>query len=317
MLYIALAIWSDAKQFLAALKSFPWPWMILVVALTLVNYALRSWRWHWWLGIVGVKISRWDSTRIFGIGMLMVMTPGKVGELLKSYMVKNVTGTPMSVTAPVVLSERVVDGIAMLILASIGLIAFPEPTARLVAVLLLIGFTVGIIIIQNRGLAMKLLGYTHRIPVVHKFSDSIYSIYESSYTIFRPRPLLIALFVGMAAWSAVGLAYAVVLIGFGAPPTFQTALYAIFIYNISTIIGAVIAAPGGLLGFEGSAVFWARRLFGMDPALATASALLIRFSTLWLGVAIGVVSFILWSDLLAGADKIETEPIPAPEEVKA
>ena len=46
-----------------------------------------------WLVLVGVRIRRRDSSRIFGVGSLMVMTPGKVGELLKAYMVKNVTGT--------------------------------------------------------------------------------------------------------------------------------------------------------------------------------------------------------------------------------
>ncbi|MBK8051485.1 MAG: flippase-like domain-containing protein [Anaerolineales bacterium] len=190
LLYVVLALWSDLPDLIAALKSFPWQWLPLILGFTLVNYLLRIYRWHWWLGIVGVKISRWDSTRIFGVGMLMMMTPGKVGELLKSYMVKNVTGTPMSVTAPVILAERVIDGIAMVVLASIGLITFPEPTARLVALAILVTFVVGIVIIQIRPLALKMLAWAHRIPLVHRFSDSLYAIYESSYTLFKPKHLL-------------------------------------------------------------------------------------------------------------------------------
>lgn len=69
--------------------------------------------------------------------MLMIMTPGKAGEIVKCYMVKNVSGTGMTVTAPVILAERVIDGLAMLILAGLGLIAFPDPAARTVAILLL------------------------------------------------------------------------------------------------------------------------------------------------------------------------------------
>ncbi|MCB0024566.1 MAG: flippase-like domain-containing protein, partial [Caldilinea sp.] len=121
ILYIILALWSDWQEVQSALRSFPWQWLPLIVGLALINYVVRIFRWHWWLGLVGVTISRWDSTRIFGVGSLMVMTPGKVGELLKAYMVKNVTGTPMSVTAPIIVTERIIDGIAMLILASIGL----------------------------------------------------------------------------------------------------------------------------------------------------------------------------------------------------
>jgi len=305
ILYIVLALWSDWQEVQSALRSFPWQWLPLIIGLALINYVVRIFRWHWWLGLVGVKISRWDSTRIFGVGSLMVMTPGKVGELLKAYMVKNVTGTPMSVTAPIIVTERIIDGIAMLILASIGLIAFPEPRAQLVSVALLAAFVTGIIVIQIRPLAMRALAFAHRIPFVHKFSDQLYAIYESSYSLFRPGPLLLALSLGIIAWGTSGLAFGVVLVGFGAPLTWETFFMAVFIFNISTVIGAVVALPGGLGGFEGSAVFWVARLFGMSAATATASALVIRFCTLWLNVAIGFVSFLLWHDLLAGAENVD------------
>lgn len=302
LLYIVLVLWSDIRQVQSALQAFPWQWFPLVVALALTNYGVRMLRWHWWLGLVGVKISRWDSGRVFGLGSLMMMTPGKVGELLKAYMVKNVTGDPISRTAPIIVAERVIDGIAMLILAGVGLIAFPEPRAQSVAVLLLAAFAAGIIIIQIRPLALRLLTIAHRIPLVNRFSDQLYTLYDSSYTLFRPGPLLWALTLGVLAWGASGLAFGVTLVGFGAELSWQTFFMAVFIFNISTVIGAVVALPGGLGGFEGSAVFWVVRLFGLSAATATAAALVIRFCTLWLSVGIGFVSFLLWHELLAGAE---------------
>ncbi|HAJ35059.1 MAG TPA: TIGR00374 family protein [Chloroflexi bacterium] len=305
LLYIVLVLWSDIREVQSALQAFPWQWLPLVLGLALVNYLVRVLRWHWWLGLVNVQISRWDSARVFGVGSLMVMTPGKVGELLKAYMVKNITGTPMSVTAPIIVAERIIDGIAMLILASIGLIAFPEPRAQMVAVALLVAFMVGILMIQIRPLALRALSIAHRIPFIHKFSDQLYTIYDSSYTLFRPVPLTWALLLGIVAWGTSGLAFGVVLIGFGAALNWQTLFMAVFIFNISTVIGAVVALPGGLGGFEGSAVFWVVRLFGMSTATATAAALVIRFCTLWLGVGIGFISFMLWHDLLAGAETVD------------
>jgi uncharacterized membrane protein YbhN (UPF0104 family) len=70
----------------------------------------------------------------------------------------------------------------------------------------------------------------------------------------------------MVAWgtSRAGLWRGAV--GFGAPLDWQTMFMAVFIFNISTVIGAVVALPGGLGGFEGSAVFWVVRLFGMSTA---------------------------------------------------
>ncbi len=314
LLYAGLALWSDWREVGDALRAFPWLWLPAIIAPTAINYGLRAVRWHWALGLVGVTIARRDIARIFGIGMLMVLTPGKVGELLMCYMVKRVTGTPMSVTAPIPVAQRIIDGIAMLLLAGIGLIAFPEPRARAVAVLVLAIFVVGILVIQNRPLALAVLGACHRIPGVNQFADHLTALYESSYILFQPRNLSIALLIGLVSWGVEGLAFGMVLVGFSAPLTWQTLLIGVFIFNISTVIGAVTAMPGGLGGFEGSTVFWVHRLLGMDTATATASAFVIRFCTLWLGVAAGALSFVLWPDLLAGADVLQKSPQPAAAE---
>ncbi|MEZ4866841.1 MAG: lysylphosphatidylglycerol synthase transmembrane domain-containing protein [Caldilineaceae bacterium] len=302
LFYMAMAIWSDWRELTQALTAFPWQWLPLVISLTLVNYVGRLLKWQWYLRLLGVKIDGRDSARIFGIGMLMVMTPGKAGEFLKSYMVKNVAGTPMSVTAPAVLAERMTDAMAMLLLAAAGLFAFPDPTARGVAILVLCTFLTTTVIIQVRPLAMRVLEIGKHLPVIRRFADHLYSFYESSYIIFNPRNLAIALTIGLVSWVAEGLAYYVVLLGVGVVPGPQIILVAVFIFCISTVIGALFATPGGLGGVEGSLVALSVRLLGLAGASAAAAALLVRFCTLWLGVSIGVVSFFLWPSFLAGSE---------------
>ena len=72
-------------------------------------------------------------------------------------------------------------------------------------------------------------------------------------------------------------------------------------------LGAVVATPGGLGGVEGGLATLTVRLLGLSAAPATAAALLIRFCTLWLGVVIGVISFLLWPQLLAGAENVRRD----------
>lgn len=302
LFYIALALFSDWSKLTHALIDFPWGWLPLVITLTLVNYVGRLLKWQWYLNLLGVKIAWAESARIFGVGMLMVMTPGKAGEFLKSYMVKNVTGTPMSVTAPIILAERMTDGMAMLILASLGLFAYPDAKARSIAALVFLGLVLAIGVIQIRPLALWFLQFGHRLPVVHRFADHLLQLYESCYLIFKPRNLLISLVIGIVNWAAEGVAYFVVLVGFGVHLTLDSVLLAVFIFCISTVIGAVFAMPGGLGGVEGSLVALSTQIFGLSTAAATAGALLVRFCTLWLGVLIGVVSISLWSHLLAGSE---------------
>ena len=50
----------------------------------------------------------------------MSVTPGKFGELLKSYMLKQISNEPISKTAPIVLVERITDFLSLLFIAIIG-----------------------------------------------------------------------------------------------------------------------------------------------------------------------------------------------------
>jgi uncharacterized protein (TIRG00374 family) len=249
--------------------------------------------------------------------MLMVMTPGKAGEFLKPYMVKHMAGTPMSVTAPVILAERMLDGMAMLILAAAGLFAFPNTTARTVAALVILVFVSFIVVVQVRPLALWALGVGEKLPIVKRFASHLHTFYESTRIVFGLRNLLFALIVGAVCWASEGIAFYLVLVGFGAPAGGDTLLVAVFIFCISTVIGAAVAMPGGLGGAEGSLVALSVQLLALPTAVATAAALLIRFCTLWFGVLIGVVSFMLWPGLLAGAEAPAPDSQTLPSEVNA
>src|SRR5207237_10418287 len=69
-------------------------------------------------------IPRGESALIFCSGLSMTMTPGKVGEWLKSYLLRERWRVPFGASAPIVLAERLTDGVAMLLLALGGLLAY-------------------------------------------------------------------------------------------------------------------------------------------------------------------------------------------------
>lgn len=299
VVYMGLVLYGDWQALTDTLANFPWQWLPAILGLTLINYVGRLVKWYWYLHLIDVDIGRGDSARVFGVGMLMVMTPGKLGEFLKSYMVKNVTNTAMSVTAPVVLAERISDGLAMLVLAGVGLSAFHDPTTRLAAAVALLAILSIVVMVQIRPLARWALRLGERLPGIRRFAGGLHGFYESSYTLLRPRNLLIAVGIGTVSWLCEGLAYYLVLVGIGVEPSPDMVLIAVFVFSISTVVGALFATPGGLGGTEGSLVALSDQLLGLSRTPATAAALLIRFTTLWFGVAIGLVSLALWPHLLA------------------
>jgi uncharacterized protein (TIRG00374 family) len=299
-LYLALALYGDWRALGDELGRFPFALLPAALGLTLANYAGRLVRWHWYLGLVGVRAGWADSTRVFAAGMTMVMTPGKVGELLKSFMLRRVSGAPVAATAPIVLVERLVDGLAMLVLAGVGLYGAADERLRQTGLALLVVLLAAVVAVQWRPLALAALGLGRRLPLVRRFAAGLETFYESSYTLLRPRHLITGLAIGVVGWACEGLAYYLVLTGVGAPPGLATALDAVFVFSISAIVGAVLATPGGLGGTEGSLVGLGQQLLGLSATSATAAALVIRFATLWFGVGIGLATLALFPSLLDG-----------------
>jgi hypothetical protein len=100
VVYLAMVVYADWRELRAAVAGFRWSLAIPVLGLSLVNYFLRFLRWEIYLRRSDVRVGASLSMRIFFSGLVMSVTPGKFGELLKAYLVKMHTGAPVSRTGP-------------------------------------------------------------------------------------------------------------------------------------------------------------------------------------------------------------------------
>src|SRR5579859_4349899 len=174
--------WGDAPAVFGALGRFP-PLLILpVVLLTVWNYALRWLRWNYYLRVLGVHGVDWlASALVFLSGFAMGLTPGKSGELTKSYWLREIAGperAPLARTAPIVFAERLVDGIAMLLLAASGLITFRFGVVALLGVALLA--VVAVALIQARPLVHSVLRRLAAYPRAARAAEVLETIYDSA-----------------------------------------------------------------------------------------------------------------------------------------
>ena len=294
----ALAIVGDLSKMLEVLGSFQW-WLVApILLLTLMNYVLRFVKWHYYLKVVGngaERISRGDSAVVFVGGMSMAMTPGKIGEFLKSYLVNQLNGTPMMVTAPIVVAERVSDGLAMLILASLGVFFFENTFLRLVLLAILLAAVVLFVVVQWRSLALRLIDLLGKLPFLTSRATHLRNFYESSYRLFSPRSTILAVGLGLLGWSGECLAFFLVMLGLGFPPSLLLLVQCTFILATSTLVGSVSMRPGGL-GAADSSIggLLLVAVQGITAATASAATLLIRFCTLWFGVTLGLVTLFLF-----------------------
>jgi uncharacterized protein (TIRG00374 family) len=294
---IGVSLLGDLRQVGRLMLDFNWHVYPLALLLTLFNYTLRFFKWHYYLGQIGARGITWgESLRMFVSGFPLAVTPGKAGEVLKGVWIKRASGIPVGKGVAVVVAERISDGLAVLALSVLGVIAYPRywpGFAFVLAVLLAV-----IILSQIRPAALALLSLDEKLPLISGFMRNLHEFYEGSYSLFRPSSTLIAVSLGTISWLGEGIGFYLILLGLGEPAGWHLLSMAVFVLAFSTIIGAASALPGGLGAAEASIAGMLTLLMGMPPAVAAAATLLIRLATLWFGVGLGFLAWTVSPDLL-------------------
>lgn len=290
-----LSIATDARAVGTSLAQFQWSAVWAILGWTIFNYALRWLKWDYYLRKLGMGngVSRYDSAMLFTSGMLMAVTPGKVGEVFKSYLLRRINSTPISASAPIVLAERLTDGLGMLILMAVGLNLYP-PARPLFWLLVVIGI-LGIAALQYRPLALWMLGRMEHVPLATRAAPAARTFYQSSFQLLSWQLLLVSTFLSVVSWGGECVAFYYVLTGFGVEPSFDLLLIATFVFAASTLFGLVSFLPGGLGTSEASsAALLVALIDGMTGAVAAAATIIIRFCTLWFGVSLGLLAYIVF-----------------------
>lgn len=292
---MVLGLFSDIGQVGQSFGTFGWSALPAILGFTVLNYLLRWLKWDFYLRRMqmGRGVSYADSALLFTSGMVMAVTPGKVGEVLKSYLLRRVNGTPVSASAPIVLAERVTDGLAMLLLMGFGLTLYAP--ARPLFYLLVGATVIGLLVVQSRALVERLIGMAGRLPMGARIAPRLATAYLSMKELLSWRILLISTAISVASWFGECVAMYYVLRGLGVPPSFLLLLQSTFVFAASTLFGLVSFLPGGLGVSEGSSTLMLERLIPLAAGPATTATIIIRFCTLWFGVTLGAAALAIFS----------------------
>ena len=286
LVIVGITFFADYRAVAGALVKFDLRYLPLILGLTFLNYLLRFVKWQYLLRQIEVDITVKDSFRIFLSGLAMAMTPGKVGELLKSFLLKELKGVPVTRTAPVIFAERLTDGFAMIILAMTGMSFFRYGREMLLAaagVMLVV-----LLAAQSRKVAGWIIGLAARLPVLHKFEAAFHRLFDSTLHLVRPRAFGYCVLLGTVSWFFESVAFYLVFLGLGYK---LSLLAATFTLSFSTVVGAVSMLPGGLGAADGS-ILGILLFMGVPNSIAGGATILIRFCTLWFGVLLGLAALI-------------------------
>ena len=93
---MGLFSYGDFNDIGGQLSRFPLTYLLAALGLAIVNYALRYLRWLYYLRFLKIPAPLGLSALVFLAGLAMSITPGKAGELIKSYLLRDRAGVPVA-----------------------------------------------------------------------------------------------------------------------------------------------------------------------------------------------------------------------------
>ena len=281
--YLGLSLWAGWREVVAAVVQVGPVVLVGLLLLSLVNYLLRFLRWARYLALLEAPVPWRINLDAYFSGFALTTSPGKVGEMLRSVLLKP-HGVPPAASVAAFFAERVSDLLAILVLAAVGLWAYAP--ARPVVGLALAAVVLALLLVQWTALIAAIDRWAQARP--QKWARLVVKLCEVVLHFrrcFSLPAMGMGLALGIVAWFAEGLGFWWLLVALDHPLPMSTA---VFIYAFAMLVGALSFLPGGLGGSE-AAMIALLSLNGFPEASAVTATLICRLATLWFAVGWGAL----------------------------
>ncbi len=285
-LVAALSLYAGLDEVLSHLRSVGVRLVLLMLALSVVNYLLRAWRWQRFSAGIDIHVPFWRNALYFVAGFALTATPGKVGEGLRMWLLERCHGYAYERSAALFVGDRLSDmaAIVLLCLAGVGAFtAYAEVTVIGAALLGLLCLPLlrPKILLRATSLAFGLFG--RRAP---RLFVRIRTAIRDTARLFTVRLFGIGLIAALLGWFGEIVAFHQLLVQLGAAVTLQQAM---FVFTFGMIAGTIAMLPGGIGGTE-AVMLALLSVLGVDLQAAVTATALIRLTTLWFAVGLGFLA---------------------------
>jgi glycosyltransferase 2 family protein len=212
--YLVLAVFSGFGDLSSALEDFDLALVPLILGLVLLSYAGRFLRWLYYLRILKVSVPLGLNAAIFAAGLSMTISPGKLGEVLKSVFVRQASGAAVARTAPAVVAERATDGTGMVAWGFLGAFALGFGPGTMVAFLVVAA--VGIAVLRSKRLSLLAERALLKLPLLNRLVPHLGDFHASSNELLSSRPMTVGTVISFLSWGLECLAVYLCAVGLGA-----------------------------------------------------------------------------------------------------
>ena len=285
VIYAIFLFISDFSIISEKISNFKTNYLPLILLLVSVSWIPMIVKWHFLLKNCEIDVPLRKSIAVYFAGIAFEITPGQIGSLIKSQLLKTSSNIPRTKTVPIIVAEKVYDLIGAILASIIGII--------------ILGMNFYLIIIAILALAVIFFFmfyrpaseiFFKRITKTKFFSKYVDNMSEF-HTIFQKstnvKAVTICILLGVTYWFIISAAAYYTLIAFDI--NVLDYLTVLAIYTTSILLGAISFVPAGIGVTEGS-IAGLFTLNGIDVSTALILSVMIRVLTLWFSVSVGFIA---------------------------
>lgn len=284
-LYVVFLITSDVNTILNKISNFKIEFIPLILLFVISTWFILFTRWHLLLQNLDIIIPKKESFVIFVSGFALTILPGKVGELIKSQLIKKKFGVPRTKTVPIVITEQLYSVIGLIVVSIFGIWNFELGIYIMSVFTILLIFI--FVLISSKKFFNQFLNLTKRIRFISKFSENLSYSHETITKSTRGKIVFYASALSILFWLADSVSVYLVLLAFGIDSV--ELLEIIPTYTTSIILGVASFLPLGI-GVVESSLAGFLTLLGIDISLSLTLVIIIRIFTRWFPVSVGFIA---------------------------
>ena len=284
-IYAIFLFLSDFSIISEKISNFKINYLPLILLLVSVSWIPLIIKWHFLLKNSRINVPLTKSIAIFFSGSAFEITPGQIGILIKSQLLKTSSNISRTKTVPIVIVEKIYDLIGAILASVIGIIILGMESYLIIIAISVLA-TIFFFMYHRRSSELVFNRIT-KLKFFSKYIDNMSEFYEVVKKSTNVKASTICILLALTYWFIISAAAYYTLIAFDV--NLLDYLKVLAIYATSTLLGAISFIPGGIGITEGS-IAGLFTLNGVDVSTALILGVMIRVLTLWYSVSIGFIS---------------------------
>jgi uncharacterized protein (TIRG00374 family) len=284
-IYAIFLFVSDYNIISEKISNFKINYLPLILFFVSASWIPLIIKWHFLLKNSEVDVPLTKSIAVFFSGVAFEITPGQIGTLIKSQILKTSSNIPRAKTVPIIVAEKVYDLISAILASIIGIVILGMDFYLIIIAILVLAII--FFFMFYRPASEIFFKRVTKTKFFSKYIDNMsefHAIFQKSTNV---KVATICILLGVAYWFIISTAAYYTLLAFDI--NMLDYLTVLAIYTTSVLLGAISFIPAGIGITEGS-IAGLFTLNGIDISTALILSVTIRVLTLWYSVSVGFIS---------------------------